>query len=341
MYINGLVSLNDLCNTSVGSFSIQSTNVVSARPRIGNVQISTVDGANFHAFQAICNDAIINNISIDVGYNVGSYSAGLSIYDIRGDRNRLINISGRSRLNACCNGLVLNLVNSSAQGTIIEHPVFKNVAYGIFLAAASLDTAVEYNENLQSYVTGMFSVGAGATYSSTPMQSAATALSTLGEHATLNYLAKDSPTHYGANGGVQVKVRPTRDITVTNLYWWSVVASGNYDIGVYDDTLNTPLFTKGSTPFPAAGLITETIATPFVMKAGRTYRIAFAADNIVCSYRGVTGPITGMDKLLAGGNNVTVVAAIFPLPTTTLVAGASTATSLPLITVAGTKANVN
>lgn len=336
--VNGVISTGDLTLASNGSFSLQSTDSVSKRPNISNVKIVTVDNANVHAFQIISNDAVVNGVSCEVGYSGGAYSAGLSIFDVRGDRNRLTNISGRNRLNNICNGLVINLVNATAQGTIIENPVFKNVAYAIFIPTGVLDTEIQINDNLQNYLTAAVTATTGVTYSITSL---AVSLNTLGENATLAYLAKDTPTHLAANTAVQVKVRPTRDITVNSLCWYSITPSGNYDIAIYDDASGARLWSKGSTPFPAAGLITEVLSGPAViLKAGRVYRITFNADNIVCAYRGITGPVAGVDKLITGTNNVTAVAAVFPLPDP-LVAGASVVASFPLVSVLGTKAIVS
>lgn len=335
MKINGVQSTEDRggLTGSTFSFLMQTGTLTSQRPQVSDVSITLKDNVNNKGFLLISDDGTYNDLTVNTKYTGVQPDSSCGI-DIRGINNMLDSAKVNHK-GTVGHGILFSAAAPFNTGLTILNPVIRGASHGIRgYSVGATDVRISYDAALQQTTVADLTVANGIDYSvaGVPPRS----LSVMGENAVLHMLAKDSPVHYGANGGVQVKVRPTQDIAVSNLYWWSVVANGNYDIAIYDDVVGTKLWSKGSSPWPAAGLITETV-TGVTLRAGRSYRFSFSADNATGSYRGITPAATGLDRILATGLFVaTQVASIFPLPST-LVAGSAAATNVPLIVAAGVK----
>lgn len=328
MTVTNFRSTNDHMFGTLGSFSLQSTDLVSQRPKVSEGYIQSVVGITVRPFLIISQDGDYRNITIDV--NFASVSDTNPAYDLRGDGNYLTNLRVIGR-GVPTDGIMVGgaPVTQSAKIDTIN---FINVRNCINIFDGN-GIRVSVDDNMQQYTNKLVLSANGKDYSINNV--IPLSLSTIGENSILNTLVKDTPVHPTANTGIQIKVRPSRDISVTNLYWFSVVNSGNYDIAIYNDSSNVKLWSKGSNVWPAPGLITEAVPN-IILRAGRVYRITFAADNAIGSYRGVSAVTTGLDMKLDTTLVATRVAAIFPLPDP-LVAGGTSSAIIPLIIAAGTK----
>lgn len=330
MQVDGIASKADSCYSTLGSFTMQSTDLVSQNPNVKNVDLYINDNVNVRPVLIISANGKYENFKVSSGFN--SNPANMSIYDIRGNGNSLNNSYGECR-NTAVLGVILGLAPVSA-GVEVKNCEFKNVTYLVSILTGVTGVILKFDDAVQSYITDKVLAASTITYNYVTVSPAA--LSTMGEHATLNALAKDSLVHPVANQGIQVKVRPTRNINVSALIWYSLVQSGNYDIGIIDDISNVTLWSKGSTAWPAVGKVTETVPN-IILYAGRRYRFTISADNNVGSYRGLNSPVAGIDQNLDGTYNATQVATVFPLPNP-LAAGGTSVALIPLIIAQGTRA---
>lgn len=331
MQISAMTSTNDSMYGTLGSFSMQSTDLVSQRPVVNNVTIKSVANITARPVLIISQDGVYTNFVVDVNFiNTVNPTATPNI-DVRGDNNYLNNIKVINR------GTATNAISFGgapiSQSAKIGSLNLQNALNCVYLGADVAGIKIYADRNNQSY-TGVF-VSSPTNVDYSVMSLRMGAISTFGENAILNTLITGSPVHPAANQGVQVKIRPTEDITVTALKWWSVVQNGNYDIAIYDDTSNALLWSKGSGPWPSVGVVNEIIPN-VILRGGKRYRVSIAADNNVGSYRGIVAPATQMDVNTDGTFQCTQVAAVFPLPST-LVAGGTSCAGVPLIVLTGSK----
>lgn len=107
-----------------------------------------------------------------------------------------------------------------------------------------------------------------------------------------------------------------RDALITKFVWRTgSVASGNYDVGIYDST-GDRLWSKGSTAWPATNtVVIETVSPSLALDAGSTYYLAFVADNATGNYvNDAHSPAAGFVSFSDGSPTGVQVAASFPLP---------------------------
>lgn len=334
MDVQGMTGTSLLANAGQGAFTLQSTNILSQRPKISDVSVQLAAGVDERGFLAISDDGQYSNIAIESNHSAG-VGSGVADINIRGERNRFT--APRIRMvGTPSRGFMLGGSPLTATGTIIEQPVVTgNATVMVNLVAGSVGVVVDYDPTAQQ-VAEFFNTadGTGNEQWSTRSTRKA-ALTTFGEDTGIVLVAATGTCTVGAvNAAIQRKIRPTRDVTVTGLRWWSVTASGNYDIGIIDDATNKRLWSKGTTVWPAAGVVDETVPS-VVLRAGRVYRISFAADNVTGTLRGVTANAAGLDTLLNGGTDTTLTSAAFPLPDP-LVAGTGPSSRTALIAVLGT-----
>jgi hypothetical protein len=335
--VDGVSGSSILANSGQGAFTMQMTNLNSQRPNVRNVTVRLAANVDEQGFMAISDDGRFDNVAVESNHSSGAAST-ITDVNVRGSRNRFrdtqVRDLGAGHVTAIGVG---SGTPTTANNTVIDSPDIAGSAYGVNIVGGSTGVVIDYDPTLQalsstnSFITS--SGGTGAEQWLTRSR-AARALSTFGENPVVNTLIAGTPTVGAANSALQVRIRPTRTITVSGLKWWSVTQSGNYDIGIIDDTTNTTLWSKGSTAWPVAGVVTET-PSAVVLRAGHDYRLVFAADNGTGTLRGATTAVSGMDVALDGSTLSTTVSAAFPIPST-LVAGSSGSTArTPLIVVLG------
>ena len=161
-------------------------------------------------------------------------------------------------------------------------------------------------------------------------------MSTLGNHPAAAHYGNSSTTFAAANNAILVKFRPFRDLTLTELrFLVAATSSGNYDIGVYDNSGNR-LWSLGSTVWPTANTAAGVAVSPsLALTAGTDYWIALAGDNNTATWRGMVESVVDQVKLLDGTYFSRVVSAAFPLPSTITV-GSTRSGRAPLIVLQGT-----
>jgi hypothetical protein len=130
------------------------------------------------------------------------------------------------------------------------------------------------------------------------------------------------PSHYvtvgAANTILAARIRVKTEFTPTQLLWFSVTQSGNYDIGIINWATRARLWSKGSTAWPAAGKITEPIngGAGITLSPGTDYGLCFAFDNNTAELLGLI--MEYADMATAADNTVTtsIATATFPIPAT-------------------------
>ncbi|WP_193613169.1 SGNH/GDSL hydrolase family protein [Nocardioides lijunqiniae] len=139
-----------------------------------------------------------------------------------------------------------------------------------------------------------------------------------------------------ANDAVLVEFRPSRDVSVNELVWFTgATSAGNYDIGIYDASGNR-LWAKGSAAWPAANSrVAETISSPIALTAGTKYYLAIASDGTTGLFRGVPETFTNHIRNVTGGFLSLRVGSAFPLPSS-LAPGSTRGGKYPAISVHGT-----
>jgi len=200
------------------------------------------------------------------------------------------------------------------------------IVYGDTAASAAADITIDSISVVEGVLPRLGAQGApgpaGPAGSGDP--SAVPHMSTIGTDPLLTALAGGSVTMLGANQAILVPVKPSTDISVAFLEWVCAVQSGNYDIGLYDDS-GARLWSKGSTAFPAANASqVETVSPAVAMLAGTRYWLAFTADNTTGSPRGFAAGNSGFMSLLKmkdGSNFVRLISGAFPLPETVVIGG--------------------
>lgn len=107
-----------------------------------------------------------------------------------------------------------------------------------------------------------------------------------GEHIYAN----ESIGASAINRTLSVRFRVPTTITPTRLRWYCITSSGNYDVGIINWTTRVPLWSKGSTASPAAGMINESIAAGagVTLSPNTDYGFSFAFDNTTAKILGMT-----------------------------------------------------
>lgn len=327
-------SLNTLFNGNQGAITFQSTNNFSQRPKLGPIYIQQAANVDERVVNILCDYGDFDRLSIDSNHSAGVNPATLGEILVRGVGNRLRRPTIRSLGAGAVPGIWVGF-GATANNTIVEQATVTGCLNVGKVDSSSTGVVFEFDSIKQSFTGGTaVDVTGGNKYSSTT--AAPATLSTFGDHAALALmLAAGTITVGAANNVLQMRVTPRRNITVTSLTWWSATQGGNYDIGLVDDTTNAVLWTKGSTAWPAAGKITETVPN-IVLLAGRTYRVVFSSDGITGLLRGVQVAFSGIDQRLDGSTTSSTASAAFPLPVSTLAAGGAGSTNrIPLIVFGG------
>ncbi|WGH21939.1 minor tail protein [Rhodococcus phage Trogglehumper] len=155
-------------------------------------------------------------------------------------------------------------------------------------------------------------------------------LYTFGDHpAAFAFAASAGCGVVTANQANLIRVKPHRNMTIAQMLWIVHTTGGNYDVGIYAID-GTRLWSKGSTPTPAAGLVTETISPAVSLVAGTEYFVAWAADATVQLARGALAGNGDIMRSLTGVPFQVAASAGFPLPAT-IVPGASAGSRIAAI----------
>lgn len=332
--ITDMAITGSLANGGQGSVTVQRSVTNSQRLSIGGAFVGLASGNDELAVSIVADYAEIDDMVIETNHSSGVNTA-ISDVQVRGSYNRFRSPRLRSIGAGNCYGMSVGVTGEAASNTVIAGIVVRGQTLGVNVAGGSTGVSIEYDTTAQALTgTGPFIATASSSEQYSTTTAKPVALSTLGENPAMNGMAATASTVGAANMVLQVRVTPHRNITVSGLTWFSTVASGNYDIGIYDDASTNKLWSKGSTAWPAAGVISETV-TGVTLLAGRTYRIAFTGDNTTGTLRALVAPQAGMDLLLDGSTSSTAIASVFPL-TSTLVRGTSGSTTrIPLIVVLG------
>lgn len=332
--VNSYLSLGTLANAGQGAITFQRSVTNSQRPRLGGGRIQLASGVDERAFNLIADNSIIDSLAVESNHS-GSVSTSIAEIMVRGTGNVLRKTTVRSLGAGSIPAIMAGFPGETANNTLVDGLVVTGSLSGVLVVGGSTGVVVNYDAAAQTITGPTFIDLTGGQVAQTTTAPPA-ALSTLGESALLALLANATPTVGAANLALQVRVTPRRTITVSSLSWWSVSPSGNYDIAIVDDTTSAVLWSKGSTAWPAAGKIVETVTGSVKMLAGRTYRLVFSADNATGTFRGNQAAVAGLDLRLDGSTVTTAVSAAFPIPTPTLAAGSTgSSTRTPLIVVGG------
>ena len=330
--IDGVTATGCLANAGAGAFTMQSTDEFSQRPRVANVSIQLAANVDEYGIMAISDYGVWSNISVESNHS-GSVTTSVSDINIRGTGNVYTDVRN-SQLGGAAAAIRVGATATPGNSTQIVHPIVTGAASMVSIVGGSTGVLIDYDPTAQTVASFIVNALGTGTETWSTRSSRAVCLTTFGENSALTLLAATGTITVGAaNSCLQRKVRPTRTINVTGLVWFSATQSGNYDIAIYDDASNAKLWSKGSTAWPAAGKITETV-TSVTLYAGRTYRLVFSGDNATGAVRGSSAAFAGLDVLLDGTTDSTTVASVFPLPST-LVAGTAATTRVPLIAVLG------
>lgn len=333
--VNGYTSLGTLANNGQGAITFQRSVTNSQRPRFGKGYIQMAANVDERVVNVISDNGTFDEIEIDSNHSAGVNTASTGEIIVRGTGNHFRHPKFRSLGAGSVPAVWIGFSGETANNTIVERPIVSGTLNVAKVDQSSTGVVVDYDAAAQSF-TGAAAVDLNGGNTAASSFAPPLTLSTFGEHGIdALVVASGTVSVGGANNALEVRVTPHRNITVSSLVWWSTVASGNYDIGIFDDTSNAWLWSKGTTGWPAAGKITETVPSVKLV-AGRTYRFAFSADNATGTLRGVQAAIAGLDLRLDGSTNSTTVSSAFPLPTTTLVAGTNGSTTrIPLIVALG------
>lgn len=133
-----------------------------------------------------------------------------------------------------------------------------------------------------------------------------------------------------ANMGLVIPVIPHRNMNLAVLEWLTgTVSAGNYDIAVLD-AAGARLWSKGSTPWPAASAtVTETVSPAVALVAGTTYLIVLSGDNATATYKGLNAA-SNLLKLITGVGHARAVGSIFPIPANVAL-GATATGKVPMV----------
>jgi hypothetical protein len=112
-----------------------------------------------------------------------------------------------------------------------------------------------------------------------------------------------------ANLALFIPVLVDRAATIYGFSFVVATASGNYDVGCYDE-LGNRVVSKGSTAVPAAGVAAVTVTNTAILPG--CYWIALAVDNITASFNRMANYSGNMQRALG----VMSQASALPLPST-------------------------
>lgn len=326
--IDSYRGLRLLSNGGQGAITLQRSVTNSQRPSFGSGRVQHAANVDERVVNIIADDGEFDSITVESNHTSGVSAAAVGgDILVRGSRNTF----RKPRVRALGGAVPAMYVGfgETANGTLVDHPEFSGTLSGVKVGSSSTGVVVNYDPLMQT-ITGATFLDTNSGVESVATSTApARAISTLGENAIIAAMATAQPTTI-ANSAIEVKVTPRWTQVVNSFIWWSFTASGNYDVAIVDDATNAVLWSKGSTAWPAAGKITETVPS-IKLIAGRTYRLAIAADNAVGQYRGVSAQIAGLDLRLDGSTATSIAASAFPIGNTTLAAGSSGSTRIPLI----------
>ena len=85
-----------------------------------------------------------------------------------------------------------------------------------------------------------------------------------------------------------VRFRPDADITVDTVHFQVITASGNCDIGIYNEALSSKLGSTGSFVCPAAGARSQALTAPVALTGGTIYYAAMVCSSNTARIRTVT-----------------------------------------------------
>lgn len=325
--------LGTRCRANDGQGAVTMT--TGSRPRLDSVSVQLAAGVNERAISIWMDDAEIGRLVVETAHGAG-LNTNLNTIVLRGNRGRVKSSTIRSRGTEHMRGIACGLGSDTVTRWVIDDPVGEGVRAVVDVLAGSTAVKVRHDPRVHTLtgtgtpvlVTGTPVGGELILETAVPAQAG---LSTFGDDPSVAMLAAATPTIGAANSAIQVLVTPKRDTLVTKLRWFAVTQSGNYDIGIVDDANNAVLWRKGSTAWPAAGVVDETLPTAVTLYAGRAYRLVLAADNATATYRGAQASAFDMGLRLDGLFASYVVGSAFPLPSTTLARGTTGSTRVPLI----------
>lgn len=325
-----------LTSNTGGAVTFGFSTAMPKRLKATNTTVKLASSNDARAVSIMSDDCVITNLVVEANHS-GSVNTAENEVILRGAKGRMRGLTIRSRGTGHMLGATLGYGSDTVSGWSVEDVVVEATRSACDVLGGGSGNIIRYDPTSVS-LTGsnpavsITGTATGAEVSlRTPVQ---VSLSPLGEHAGLHALAAATPTVPVANNGIQCLVTPRRDIVVSNLVWFSVTASGNYDVAIIDDSTSARLWSKGSTAWPAAGTITETV-TGVTMRAGRPYRLVFAADNTTGTYRGVQASAGDMLTRMDGRFAAYLTSAMFPIPATPAT-GSTASTRVPLLIVKGT-----
>lgn len=327
----GMDGVGMLATGTASAVSFGFTTAVSKRPVLNSTSVRMATGVDETSVSVWADDAQVNGLVVEANRSAGTNTAQSDVA-FRGDRGRARGLTLRSVGAGHARGVTLGFGATTVTGWDVDGITVNGQRSVLDVVGGGSGNAVRYNNSLQTITGG----GAPVTITGTATLNEVSvntqiqaALSTLGDNPAVHALVAATPTVPVANNGIQVLITPRRDMTVASLVWFSASASGNYDLAIVDDTTNTRLWSKGSTVWPAAGTVTETV-TGVTLRAGRTYRIVFAADNTVGTYRGVQSPVGDMLFRADGLYAAYLTSALFPVPAAPG-RGTGASTRIPLV----------
>jgi hypothetical protein len=332
---DGMLGVN-LSAAGTGAVTFGFTTAVPKRPVLSNTTVRQAANNDERAVSIWGDDARIRGMHVEANHS-GSVNTALNDVVLRGSRSEADDVSIRSIGAGHMRGIATGIGTDTVSDWRIHGPKMDGPRSVVDILASSTGVRIYGDPNASTLTGGgaAFTVSGTATGSeysvTTPRHAYLTTYGTApGTAAVLSGSSVIVPV---ANNGIQVLITPDCDIAVSNLLWFSVTQSGNYDIAIVDDALSTRLWSKGSTAWPAAGTITETV-TSVTMRAGRTYRIVFSADNITGALRGTAAAAGDMLIRMDGLFAAYLQTSMFPVPSTPA-RGSGASTRLPYIILKG------
>lgn len=325
-----------LTTGGLGGVAFGYTTAPSKRPVLRGTSVTLATGVNDRAVAVWADDAEIDGMSTRTDHGAGDSTAEWDVI-LRGASGRVRGLTMRSVGAAHRRGVALGYGSTTVSGWVLDSPITTANRSLVDVLVGSSGNTVRYDPAAQTITAGGAAVGTtGGTATGNEVSIvtlAQVALTPFGESAGIAALINSTVIVPVANNGIQCLVTPRRDIAVSSLLWFSTTASGNYDIAIVDDALSTRLWSKGSTAWPAAGTITETV-TGVTMRAGRTYRLVFSADNATGALRGAQASATDTLIRMDGLYAAYLTSGLFPVGTNPG-RGSTGSTRVPLIIVRG------
>lgn len=142
------------------------------------------------------------------------------------------------------------------------------------------------------------------------------AVTTFGDFGAFAAGATSSSTLNSANTAQVAVIKPKFSFTPTKFAWWCVTQSGNYDLAIIDMATLNRLWSLGSTAYPAAGPIVNTIAAGPTLAAGTRYGLAIASSSGTFAFQSSPALPTNGATLYDGSFGTGYVSSSFPIPAT-------------------------